>query len=349
MDKKTKGRLLHNKSIFCTTNSIHTLCHLLKTDYRRLYLLAKQPPYKSFTVPKNDGGGERLIEAPGAELKRVQGRLNYFLQAAYFFEKSSAAYGFIVGVKNDTDRRNVLTNAKKHMGKPYLLNIDLLDFFHAVSREKVVEIFQGPPFGFKRDIPDLLADLTTYQGRLPMGTPTSPVLSNFACRRLDEELLGYAQNMLWAFTRYADDMSFSSQQAIDADKIDSIRAIVKKEGFELNQRKIKIFGPDQPKIITGLLVEKNEVKLAPDYLPKLKADIQQLQQILSIQNEQGQLSTKWVEQFKKQIMGRLNFAGFVLKRNDETYSQLKDAYYTAIQPPPDEFGAINWRGFPYNM
>lgn len=348
MDKKTKERLLHNKSLLCSINSIHSLCHLLKTDYRRLYLLAKQPPYKSFTIPKNDGG-ERLIEAPGAELKRVLSRLNYYLQATYFFEKSSAAYGFIVGVKNDTDRRNVLTNAKKHMGKPYLLNIDLLDFFHAVSREKVLEIFQGAPFRFKRDIPDLLADLVTYQGRLPMGTPTSPVLSNFACRQLDEELLGFAGNMLWVYTRYADDMSFSSKKPIDADKIDSIRGIVKQHGFEFNQRKIKVFGQDEPKIITGLLVEQDDVKLAPDYLPKLRADIAQLQQILSIQNEQGQLSTKWVEQFKKQILGRLNFAGFVLKRNDETYSQLKDAYYTAIHPPPESFGAINWRGFPYNM
>ena len=89
--------------------------------------------------------------------------------------------------------------------------------------------------------------------------------------------------------------------------------------------------------------------LAPGYLPKLKAEIEQLKNLLLVQNEQGEFSTKWVEQFKKQIMGRINFAGFVLKRNNESYRSLKDAYYTAVNPPQEEFGAISWRGFPYNL
>ncbi|MCB0583419.1 MAG: hypothetical protein KDD10_29340, partial [Phaeodactylibacter sp.] len=92
------------------------LCSLLRTNQRRLLLLARQLPYKVFSVPKKDGG-ERQIEAPGAELKKVLGRLNRYLQSVYYFEKSSAAYGFIVGVLNDDDRRNVVTNARKHAGR----------------------------------------------------------------------------------------------------------------------------------------------------------------------------------------------------------------------------------------
>ena len=241
-----------------------------------------------------------------------------------------------------------ISACRKHAGRPYLLNVDLTDFFHAVTRERVVEIFQGKPFQFKRDLPDMLADLVTYQGRLPMGTPTSPVLSNFACRELDETLTAYAEDMLWVYTRYADDMSFSSNKPIDADKVDSVRDIIKKAGFEVNERKVKVYGPEDDKIVTGLLVT-DKVTLAPEYLPKLDEDIRQLQNVLLIQNEQGQLSTRWVEQFKKNIMGRLNFAGFVLKRNDENYMELKDAYYTAINPPQEDFGAVSWRGFPYNL
>ncbi len=347
MDKKTRERHQHNKAVFCSINSIRSLCSLLKIDQRRLLLLAKQPPYTAFTVPKKDGG-ERHIESPGADLKKVLGYLNRYLQSAYFFEKSSAAYGFIVGVQNDDDRRNVLTNARKHLGRPYLLNVDLIDFFHAVSRERVAQIFMDKPFQFKRDLPDLLADLTTYQGRLPMGTPTSPVLSNFACRDMDAELAAFAQDMLWVYTRYADDMSFSSKQPIDADKVDSVRAIIRKAGFETNERKVKVYGPDDDKIVTGLLVT-DQVSLAPDYLPRLADDIRQLENVLVIQNEQGQLSTRWVEQFKRNILGRLNFAAFVLKRSDERYITLKDAYYTAINPPQEDFGAVSWRGFPYNL
>lgn len=347
MDKKTRQRHQHNKGLFCSIRSIRSLCSLLKTDQRRLLLLARQPPYKVFTVPKKDGG-ERQIEAPGAELKKVLGHLNHFLQSVYYFEKPSAAYGFIVGVLNDDDRRNVVTNARRHTGRPYLLNADLIDFFHAITREQIVKIFQGKPFQFSKDLPDLLADLTTYQGRLPMGTPTSPVLSNFACRELDEQLSAYAEDMLWVYTRYADDMSFSSRKPIDADKIDSVRAIIEKAGFEINQRKLKTYGPEDDKVVTGLLVT-DKVTLAPDYLPQLDEDIRQLHSVMLIQNEQGQLSTRWVEQFKKNIIGRLNFAGFVLKRQDERYIDLKDAYYTAVNPPQEEFGAVSWRGFPYNL
>lgn len=337
-----------NKAVLCSINSINELARLLRTDQRRLQLMASRPSYKAFAIPKK-GGGERQIEAPADDLKKVLSILNRYLQSTYIFEKSSAAYGFVTGAKNDDDRRNVLTNAQKHLGKPYLLNIDLEDFFHSVTQEQVVQIFQGPPFRLKRDLPDLLANLCTYHGRLPMGTPTSPVLSNFACRALDQELIQFSEDLLWTFTRYADDMSFSAKLPITADKVESVCALIEKANFKVNGRKVKVFGPDEPKIVTGLLLHEKEVLLAPDYLDLLAEEIKRLQEVLRAQNEQGQLSTRWVEQLKQQIRGRLNFAGFVLKRNDAQYTELKDAFHTALNPPPEDFGAVSWRRFPYNF
>jgi hypothetical protein len=344
---QTRQRHQHNKTVICGIGSKRALCHLLKIDRRRLMIMAEKPSYKTFSIPKK-GGGEREIEAPYHSLKKVLSRLNYYLQSVYYFEKSSAAYGFIPGVSNDDDRRNVVTNAKKHLNKAYLLNIDLKDFFHTVSRDRVLQIFAGKPFNFKRDLPDLLADITTYKGRLPMGTPTSPVLSNFACRELDQALVNFAEDMLWIYTRYADDMSFSSNQLINAEKINSVRRIVKQQGFVINERKSKVFGPEDDKIVTGLLLT-DKVSLAPDYLPKLEEEIKRLAEVMIAQNEQGQLSTKWVEQQKKQVRGRLNFVGFVLRRNDPRYQSLKDAFYTAINPPQEDFSAVSWRGFPYGF
>jgi hypothetical protein len=224
----------------------------------------------------------------------------------------------------------------------------LKDFFHAVTRDSVIEIFDGPPFRFRRELSDVLADLVTHQGRLPMGTSTSPVLSNFACRAMDEAMTEMTQSMLWTYTRYADDMSFSSQQPIHAEKINSVRAIIRHYGFQTNERKLKVFGPDDIKIVTGLVVNKT-IELAPDYLAQVQSDIQRLADIMRAQNEQGQLTTRWVEQFKQQVKGRLSFAGYVLKKNNEQYMNLRDAFYVAIQPPEEEFGAVNWRGFPYNL
>ncbi|NBC08748.1 MAG: hypothetical protein GVY26_16280 [Bacteroidetes bacterium] len=347
MDKRTRQRHLQNKKKFCGLRSVSELCLLLKTDKRKLELLANQPPYKTFTVPKKDGG-ERLIEAPGGPLKKVQGLLNRYLQSAYFLEKSTAAYGFVVGVRNDEDRRNVLTNAKKHLGKTYLLNIDLQDFFHSVTRDQVLDILLKPPFNFKRRLPDLLADLLTYNGRLPMGAPTSPVLSNFACRELDRRLSAMAEDLLWTYTRYADDMSFSGNRPFDEEKVNSVLRLIREEGFTPNPRKIKRFGPKDEKVVTGLLLT-DKVQLEKGYLDQLQQDIQQLADTLRAQNEQGQLATRWVEQFKQQVRGRLSFAGFVLGRRHERYQQLKDAFYTASNPPQEEFGAVSWRGFPYNF
>ena len=100
----------------CSINSERALCQLLRIDQRRLQLLVKQPSYRTFSVPKKEGG-QRQIEAPNLELKKVLSRLNHYLQSVYYFEKSRAAYGFIVGVSNDDDRRNVVSNARKHLGK----------------------------------------------------------------------------------------------------------------------------------------------------------------------------------------------------------------------------------------
>ncbi len=347
MDKRTRERYQHYKRIFCSLRSLRGLCQLLKIDQRQLMQLAQNPRYKTFQVPKKDGSN-RTIEDPYSELKTVLSRLNVYLQSVYYFEKSSAAYGFILGVRNDDDRRNVLTNARKHIGKKYLLNIDLKNFFHSVTKEQIIQIFCGKPFSFKRELPNILADLCTFNGRLPMGAPTSPALSNLACRGLDESLIQFSKDMLWTYTRYADDMSFSSKTAIHAEKLNSVRSLIKKHEFQINERKLKIFKPNEEKIVTGLVV-RDKVLLAPDYLPGLHQDIQKLKEVFWAQNEQGRLQTRWVEDFKQQVRGRLNFAGFVMGKQSDVYQELKDIFYEAINPPQEEFGCVSWRGFPYNI
>ena len=347
MQKATKMQHRHRREVFCSLRSIKQLCSLLKIDKRRLNIFLKQPAYKSFAIPKKTGG-ERHIEDPNRELKFVLSRLNNYLQSVYLFEKSNAAYGFIVGVSNDDDRRNVLTNARKHVNRHYLLNIDLQDFFHHVSFTKVTEIFRGAPFEFSADLSEVLAGLTTYRGRLPMGSPTSPVLSNLACRRLDEQLTEYCDNMLWVYTRYADDMSFSSNLPFTKEKTRMLRTIIEAEGFVINENKVRFFDKGEPKIVTGLSVS-NKVTLPSGYLPELKNEIRRLSDVMRAQNEQGHLQTRWVEQLKQQVRGRLQFAGFILKPYHPEYQSVKDSFYVAIHPPEEEFGAVNWRGFPYNI
>ncbi len=246
MNNKTQQQQQKLARAFCSIRSARDLGQLLRVDYRQLMLLIKQPRYKTFTVPKKDGG-ERLIENPTPLLKKVQSQLNHYLQAIYYFEKSNASYGFIVGVLNDDDRRNILTNARKHINRPWLLNVDLKDFFHFVTMEQVAEVFQDAPFSFKGDLPDLLAQLTTFQGRLPMGAPTSPVLSNLACRKMDETLMLFAQENNWVYTRYADDLSFSAKVEITHLQITDLRQQITSFGFQINEKSSAFLHPTIPK------------------------------------------------------------------------------------------------------
>ncbi|MEM1216574.1 MAG: reverse transcriptase family protein [Bacteroidota bacterium] len=347
MNQQSQERQQQLREEFLSLKTPYALCGLLQTDMRRLKLQLQQPKYKAFTVPKKDGG-QRQIEAPGPGIKRLQTRLNRYLRAVYYFEKSHAAYGFVLNVRNDADRRNVLTNARKHLGRPYLLNIDLKDFFHQVKQKRVKQLFGSTPFSFERDIPNLLTRLVTFKGRLPMGAPSSPVVSNLACLKLDEMLSRWCEQRGWVYTRYADDLSFSHEQAIGLADLLALKKIIQNAHFKVNEDKIKLYGPDEDKVVTGLIL-REKVELAAGYLTNLSEEIGRLASVFQAQNRQGELHTRWADKLKQQVFGRINFAGFVMGRRNQQYIDLKNQYYAAVNPPEEEFGAMSWWGFPYNF
>ena len=213
---------------FTNLVNVQAFAKLVRMPIEDLQYLANNGKYRTFTVAKKDGG-ERLIEAPEAQLKKVLDHINRFLSACYYFQRTPPAYGFVVNGKNDRDRRNIVTNARKHLNKPYLLNIDLKDFFHTVSAVAVQDIFTQPPFRFEHELALLLTQLTTHTNRLPMGSPTSPVLSNFACKQLDHTLLHFSKAHKCFVTRYADDISFSSWESIPDKFIEDTKRIITQE------------------------------------------------------------------------------------------------------------------------
>jgi len=326
--------------------SVSTLCTLLGTDRHTLERLGLQPRYKVFHLPKSTDGDLRLIEDPAPLLKKVQTTLNLYLQSAYYFERSHAGYGFVVNPVTDDDRRNILTNARKHLGRPWLLQVDLCDFFHHVTETMVRHIFEAPPLCFKEDIADLLTAAVTYLGRLPMGAPTSPVLSNFACRELDDALHALATSKQWVYTRYADDLSISARRPFSADDLFAVRQIVRDHHFVVNEKKTCLCGPDQDKIVTGILLRGNG-ELRPGFFVEVEQDVRRLASVVEAQYFHGELSTHWVEKMKQQIRGKIAFIGFVLGARNTDYINLRDAYYTACAPPEEDFGAVSWRGFNY--
>jgi RNA-directed DNA polymerase len=156
--------------------------------------------YHQFTIPKKHGG-QRTIAAPGASLKFAQKKLNQVLQALY--QPGSVVHGFVC-------RRGVVSNAAAHSKRRYILNIDLQNFFETISFPRVRGMFMAKPYSRNGAVATTLARLCCYNGVLAQGAPTSPVISNMLLGRLDSHLKSLARTHKCTYTRYADDITFST-------------------------------------------------------------------------------------------------------------------------------------------
>ncbi|MCB9298291.1 MAG: RNA-directed DNA polymerase [Lewinellaceae bacterium] len=336
---------------FLSSGTLEGLALSLGKASLKLLALAEQPSYNEFRIPKKSGGMRR-IEDPTPELKKAQRKLNDYLQAVYHFQRTDAAYGFLANPVDDPSPRHILSNARVHMGCRWLLNVDAKDFFHMVSEERVKQVFQSGPFHFEEPIAGLLASLCCYKGRLPMGAPTSPILSNFASVPMDHALMELARKYDWKYTRYADDMTFSAQEEITEAHFAEVGAIIRSHGFLLNPEKKKHYGPeDEDKEVTGLLVRESRIDLPEGYLEQLEKAIDHLDKAIdakySMASGRGQ-KTAWLEELEQQIRGKLEYARQILGEGDLLYLDLVVQLDEALTPP-DYYGPMAWLDFGYAL
>lgn len=336
---------------FLACKSLERLALLLGKTALNLLALAELPSYDEFQIPKKSGG-MRHIEDPVPALKKVQRKLNDYLQAVYHFHRTDAAFGFITNPVDDPSPRHILSNASVHLGCQWLLNVDAQDFFHSVSEAWVIRIFQGAPFYFDEGITYVLAGLCCYKGRLPMGAPTSPALSNFASIPMDKQLLELAAAHHWKYTRYADDMSFSAQTEITDAHFQSIERIIVATGFQLNPAKRKHYTPTDPdKEVTGLLVREDRIDLPEDYLEQLGKAIDHLDKAVDAKYSMPsgrRDKTVWLDELEQQIRGKLEYARQILGEDDLLYLDLVVQLDEALSPP-DFFGPMGWLDFGYSL
>jgi RNA-directed DNA polymerase len=342
-----KRRMIQKAKQLEQADTLAALARLLDTNPFQLLHFASNPVYQVFTIPKK-GGGERLIETPAAPLKKCLHQLNDYLQALYYIHKTDAAYGFVAQPDKDPDPRNIVANARRHTGNGHLLNVDMKDFFHQVYTARMREIFQQQPFSLQDEAVHLLAQLVTYNGRLPMGAPTSPVCSNFAAIPLDNELLLYARQQSLTYTRFADDMSFSSTRQLPKTIIADITAMLTAHRFTANPKKIHQFGPKEVKMVTGLEVS-DTVDITQAFMDVLMQDIERFRHIWQVQCGTGaDKETEWVQQFKQAVEGKINFTGMVYGYSSERYQYAASRYETCYDV--NEFiESRSWLDVPYQF
>ncbi len=227
--------------------------------------LSADKVYKEFTIKKKSGG-ERTITAPIKHLKLIQRTLNVILGAIY--EPKSYVTGFV-------PHKSIVDNAKAHVNKNYVLNIDLENFFPSIELHRVKAVLKLEPFLLnsveREKLAFLIARLCCKDGRLPQGSPTSPVLSNIVCQQLDRRLNGLAKSANCRFTRYADDITFSANKDVFNQKFKTeLERIIKEQYFAINKKKTRLQGLGYRQEVTGLIVNE-KVNVTKRYMGEIRA------------------------------------------------------------------------------
>ena len=230
--------------------------------------------YRRWQIPKRDGT-LRTITAPRSHMKAAQ---RWALRNVWDkLPVHGAAHGFLTA-------RSIVTNARAHAGADVIVKIDIQDFFPTITFRRVKGLLRKA--GLPEGVSTLLGLLCTepprdtlvHRGKtlyvasgpraLPQGAPTSPQITNALCRRMDRRLSGLARMLGMAYTRYADDLTFSWKQPVskpeDAASVPvrapigvllrGSSAILKAEGFRVHAKKTRIMRAGTRQAVTGLVV-----------------------------------------------------------------------------------------------
>lgn len=238
-----------------------------------LYRKKTENCYTSFEIPKKNGG-RRVINTPNSELKEVQRKL-----ADKLYEKQSRiwnAQNITPNISHGFEKKkSIISNAKIHRNKRFVLNIDLENFFASFHFGRVRGYFnKNENFKIPLDVATVIAQLSCYNGSLPQGAPTSPVITNLICQILDFRLLNIAKKHKLDYTRYADDLTFSTNDKKFFENqslfIKEISKVIEKAGFEINDNKTRFQYRDSRQTVTGLVVNK-KINIDINYFRTTKA------------------------------------------------------------------------------
>lgn len=326
------------KKEFLALTTARNLAALFGISYAKLcyhiYKLPNSKKYATFSIPKKSGG-YREINAPISSIKIIQENLNFVLQKIY--QPKACVHGFILN-------KNIVSNARSHLRKHYVLNIDLDEFFPSLNFGRVRGLFMAFPFNFNRTVATILAQISCFDGHLPQGAPSSPIISNFICARLDSELLALAIKHRCKYTRYADDLTFSTSankfprdilkpdNSRDSEiKIgDKLLNIIFENGFKINSYKTRMRSNLQRQVVTGLTVNEfpnvtrkliRQVRAMLHAWEKYgveKAESEHLDRFdQKIRNANNKVKTC----FEDVVIGKINFIGMVRGKHDGIYKK----------------------------
>ncbi|XUU59908.1 retron Ec67 family RNA-directed DNA polymerase/endonuclease [Erythrobacter sp. HA6-11] len=297
-----------------------------------LYVIPEQRKYTEICLSKK-AGGTRIVHAPIARLKELQAKLAYVLyECQEEIDQSHGkrrSFGFERGL-------SILDNAELHRRKRWVFNTDLIDFFPSINFGRVISFFKkNKDFSLHPKIATYIAQIACFQGKLPQGAPSSPVIANLICGSLDYRLAKFARENRCNYSRYADDITFSTNLKTFPDSIaeqdeseqgwrvaDLLEKIIDRSGFELNHNKSRMSFRRNRQMVTGLVVNEfpnvrrsyyKGVRAAIDHLIKDKpAYIPRFCDPFRSNCEDERNKTDIVEA----LSGQISFCAFISDRTD---------------------------------
>jgi len=226
----------------------------LKIPPAWMWEILSQNTYTRKEIKKKSG--TRVLYIPHHRLLNIQRRLlQHFerlsLTSLPFSKKLrplSCTHSFVKG-------RSILTHAKVHRGKKYILRVDLKNFFPSISKDHVFKLMQS--IGFTKEVSKTITRITCFQDSLPQGAATSPYISNLVFKKLDFQIQALCKSKKWHihYSRYADDLTFSKGGLFDyLEFIEELKKILEPHGFNINQSKTLWMPYNHRQMITGIIV-----------------------------------------------------------------------------------------------
>lgn len=303
------------------------------------FLLYKKPKaglYNKFEIPKRHGGIREIL-APESELKLLQHRLSNLLQECQ--REINATHGHTedethLGVSHGFKRHHtIMTNGRAHVARRYVFNVDLHDFFGSINFGRVRGFFiKDKNFSLHEDVATVIAQIACYENKLPQGSPCSPVISNLIGHSLDIHLVRLAASAGATYTRYADDLTFSTNKPKFPTQIatqvsehqwepgKALKRIVAHNGFSFNPGKTRMQYRDSRQEVTGLTVNR-KVNVPATYRNTVRAMVNNLlntgdfQFVYKKLDEHGKLVVKQSKGRRKQLLGMLSYIDQVDRYN----------------------------------
>lgn len=277
-----------------------------------LYVKGTNNFYTTFEIPKKNGG-IRKINAPSEQLKDIQKKL---AEALYKHKKKMRGQSNNISHAFEKDK-SIITNAENHRNKRFVLNIDLEDFFESFHFGRVRGFFlKNNIFSLSKEVATAIAQISCYEGKLPQGAPSSPVITNLVCEILDYRIMKIAKRYKLNYTRYADDLTFSTNDkhflVLQMEFYSEISEEIIRAGFKINEKKTRLQFKNSRQVVTGLVVNKS-VNVNKVYFKETRAMAHRLYKYgrFKINGEVGTLN---------QLEGRFSFINQLTRYNNQKHS-----------------------------